>query len=81
MSKGLSYADEDSQDADGLAIVKRRLFLPLAKHHPEESWELQEAQDTLPASSLCPWAAVLGRLICSAFPSAFHLHVTHIPTA
>ena len=28
----LSYAEEDSQDSGGLAIVKLRLFFPLAKH-------------------------------------------------
>ena len=27
-----SYAKEDSQDSGGLAIVKLRLFFPLAKH-------------------------------------------------
>ena len=28
----LSYAKEDSQDTGGLAVVKLRLFFPLAKH-------------------------------------------------
>ena len=30
--KGLSYGNEDSQDPAGLAIVKLRLFFPLAKY-------------------------------------------------
>ena len=30
--KGLSYAKEDSQATGGPAIVKLRLFFPLAKH-------------------------------------------------
>ena len=30
--KGFSYAKEDSQDVNGLAIVKLRLFFLLAKH-------------------------------------------------
>ena len=32
VSKGFSYAKGDSQDTGGLAIVKLRLFLPLARH-------------------------------------------------
>ena len=31
-SMRFSYAKEDSQDTGGLAIVKLRLFFPLAKH-------------------------------------------------
>ena len=30
--RGFSYAKEDSQNTAGLAIVKLRLFFPLAKH-------------------------------------------------
>ena len=32
VEKVLSYVKEDSQDTGGLAIVKLRLFFPLARH-------------------------------------------------
>jgi len=32
VSKGLSYAKDDSKDPGGLAVVKLKWFFPLAKH-------------------------------------------------